>query len=164
MSQNVIEELSGESYILSSNSGDLYIVPAEFIRDYTEEEAINSSDKIFVFDAENIYEIPCEILRDYRMSDEEKRNFQERLMAIEPETLEPSILHRGRLILFEYILSEYREKSDVHGYGSMRERELEMRTAKKHRELLKKGYNFPDKSSEIYDKLRRWYKITFLDL
>ncbi|MEQ8170513.1 MAG: hypothetical protein ABRQ38_16620 [Candidatus Eremiobacterota bacterium] len=152
---NIMEDLAGKNYILSSNSGDLYIVPEEFIRDYTEEESINSSDKIFVFDAENIYEIPCEILRDYRMSDEEKRNFQERLMAIEPDTIEPSILHRGRLILFEYILSDYREKSDVHGYGVEREKELEM--VKENQELLKKGYKFPDKSSDIYDRIKKWY-------
>ncbi len=155
MSQNIIEELSGESYILTSNSGDLYIVPAEFIRDYTEDEWNNCSDNVIVFDAENIYEIPCKILSDYRMSDEEKRSFQERLMAIEPDTLEPPVLSKGRLILFEYILSDYREKSDVHGYGVEREKELEM--VKENQKLLKKGYKFPDKSSDIYDRIKKWY-------
>jgi len=162
MSQTVIEELSGKNYFLSSNSGDLYIVPAEFIREYTEDEekkySDRISDRIVVFDAENIYEIPCEVLSDYRLSGEEKQSFQEKLLSIKPDNLEPSVLHKGRLILFEYILSHYREKSDVHGYGLMREREEECRMAKKNQKILKEGYDFSDKSSDIYDRLQRWFE------
>ena len=160
MSQTIIKELSGKNYFLSSNSGDLYLVPAEFIREYTEDEEKKYSDKIsdriVVFDAENIYEIPCEILSDYRLSSEEKQSFQEKLLSMEPDNLEESILHKGRLILFEYILSHHREKSDVHGYGLMKEEGCLV--AKKNQKILKEGYNFSNNSSDNYDKLQRWFE------
>ena len=162
MSQTIIKELAEKNYFLSSNSGDLYIVPAEFIREYSEDEekkySDRVSDRIVVFDAENIYEIPCTVLSDYRLSSEEKQSFQEKLLSIKPDNLEPSILHKGRLILFEYILSQHREKSDVHGYGLMSEKEEECGMARKNQKILKEGYHFCDTPSDIYDKLQRWFE------
>ena len=116
-----IKELLDKDHYLCNNDGFLYRVPEELLKEYIIRDNPGNEenfDAAIVFDERQIYEIPLEKLSLYLIPEEEKVLLREKLLKVNPTCLEKSMVEKGRLILFEYLLNRMEPGPDVEGYVS----------------------------------------------
>ncbi|MEQ8225662.1 MAG: hypothetical protein ABRQ37_25330 [Candidatus Eremiobacterota bacterium] len=114
-----IQEIFKKNNIVCSNSGFLYKISCDVIRNYILSEEISKNKENsyeIVFDLYNIYEIPAEFLWKYLIEPEEKLNIRKKLLELPLKELDRSILPGISLFLFDCTVSP---SHDVEGYSSV---------------------------------------------